>query len=42
MVTIRKRFQEIIDDISWELQKSIPSEEQIQKVVYEKLIEQMR
>jgi GTP-binding protein EngB required for normal cell division len=42
LVTIRKRFQEIIDDISWELQKSIPSEEQIQKVVYEKLIEQMR
>lgn len=42
LITIRKRIQEIIEGISWELRKRIPNENQIQKIVYEKLIEEMR
>lgn len=42
LVTIKKRVQEIIDDISWQLQRKVPSEDKIQKLVYEKLIDQMK
>lgn len=42
LVTIKKRVQEIIDDISWQLQRKVPSEDNIQKLVYEKLIDQMK
>ena len=42
LVTIKKRIQEIIDTISEELQKKVPSEEKIQKLIYEKLIDQMQ
>ena len=42
LVTIKKRIQEIIDGILWQLRKKIPSEDKIQKLVYEKLIDQMK
>lgn len=42
LITIKKRFQEIIEDIFWELRKKVPCEDEIQKVVYEKLIEQIK